>query len=383
MSRITRVEMGRFDYEMVGEFKFFAPDRDGHIRRPSILMRLTDEYGVQGWGQSVPVPTWTYETVETVDTTLRNYFAPVILGADPTDLADVHNRMDRVINPSFLIGQPLCRAAVDLACYDLWGKQTGQSVSQILGGARQGEIKLGWTVQSPTLEGAQKQLELGRALGYDSFNVKIGHPQTPAYDLELVRFVSGFAPHGFHWVDANTHYALDDALAIAPKLADAGMRAWESPMPPNRIRDYQALTRQGAIPVYMDEGVVTPVEAEEFLALGMFSGMTMKVARCGGLWNSHRIIAMLYEHNVPILASGLSDPDLSLAASLHLFAWAGLDTPAALNGPEYIAQRGVTDPQLRAIGDRIPVPTGPGLGLTLDPRAEQCFSVVASKEVTL
>jgi L-alanine-DL-glutamate epimerase-like enolase superfamily enzyme len=87
MSRIVRFEVGRFDYELVGEFKFFKTPA-----RPSIVVRLTDENGVQGWGQSVPVETWTYETVETVETTLRHYLAPAILGAEPSDLAAIHQR---------------------------------------------------------------------------------------------------------------------------------------------------------------------------------------------------------------------------------------------------------------------------------------------------
>src|SRR6266540_5129547 len=86
MSRIVRFEVGRFDYELVGEFKFFKTPA-----RPSIVVRLTDENGVQGWGQSVPVETWTYETVETVETTLRHYLAPAILGAEPSDLRQFKN----------------------------------------------------------------------------------------------------------------------------------------------------------------------------------------------------------------------------------------------------------------------------------------------------
>ena len=132
MTGIVRVEVGRFDYDLVGEFKFFTKGV-----RPSIVVRLTDENGVQGWGQSVPIETWTYETVESVETTLRHYLAPVIRGADPSDLAAIHERLDRAIRPSFSVGQPVCKAAVDLACYDLWGKQTNRSVSELLGGARQ------------------------------------------------------------------------------------------------------------------------------------------------------------------------------------------------------------------------------------------------------
>src|SRR3954470_12334233 len=173
MPAIRSVELARLDYALVGDFKFFKSQR-----RPTLVVRLTDEDGVQGFGQSVPVESWTYETVESVESTLQHYLAPAILGADPSDLADIHARMERAIRPSFSVGQPLCKAGIDLACYDLWGKQTGTSVSELLGGARKTHIKLSWTIQSPTLAGAEKQLEQGRALGYDSFNIKVGAPQT-------------------------------------------------------------------------------------------------------------------------------------------------------------------------------------------------------------
>jgi muconate cycloisomerase len=372
MAGIARVEVGRFDYELVGEFKFFKTPF-----RPSIVVRLTDENGVHGWGQSVPIETWTYETVESVEITLRHYLAPVVLGVEPSDLAAIHQRMERAIKPSFSVGQPLCKAAIDLACYDLWGKQTKRSVSELLGGARRTDVKLSWTVQAPTLTEAESQLALAKTRGYDSFNVKIGYPQTPDYDLQLVRTVCNFAPSGFHWVDANTSYDVETALAMAPKLADAGLRGLESPLPPNLIRGYQALTRQGALPILMDEGIVSPVEVAEFIALEMFDGIAMKVARCGGLWNASRIMTLLQENNLLAFASGLTDPDLSLAASIHLFAWAGLEVPAALNGPQYIAGRGTSDATFRANGDAIRVPTLPGLGITLDARAEGSMSIAA------
>ena len=41
----------------------------------------------------------------------------------------------------------------------------------------------------------------------------------------------------------------------------------------------------------MDEGIVSPVETAEFIALDMFDGIAMKVARCGGLWHASRIAA--------------------------------------------------------------------------------------------
>jgi muconate cycloisomerase len=378
MARIIRVDIKRLDYPLLGEFKFFKSGS-----RPSILVRLTDEDGVQGWGQSVPVETWTYETVESVESTLRHYLGPAILGADPSDLADVHARMERAIRPSFSVGQPLCKAGIDLACYDLWGKQAGKSVSDLLGGARNRQIKLSWTIQSPTLAGAERQLEQGRALGYDSFNIKVGPPQSPVYDLELVRMVVTFAPNGFHWCDANTNYDLDTALTMAPKLADLGLEGLESPLPPNRIRAYQTLKRQGALPILMDEGIVSPVEVSEFIALEMFDGIAMKVARCGGLWNATRIARLLRESGLLLFASGLTDPELSMAATAHFFASAGLELPAAVNGPQYLVDRGTMDPAFRPRRDSLTVPAGPGLGIELPDVVRESMMNVAEFRAAL
>lgn len=375
-NRIARIEVGRFDYEFVGEFKFFKPGPDGKIRRPSILVRLTDEAGITGWGQAVPVPSWTYETPESVETTLRYYLADAVLGADPEDLQDIHQRMDRAIRPGFSVGQPLCKAALDLACYDLKAERLGISVSQLLGGAQQDSLQLSWTVASPHLESVEKQLAEGRSRGYQHFNIKVGYPQTPEYDLQLARMVRQFSPQGFLWADANTGYTLETALDILPRLADAGVQVIESPLPPAQIRGYQALKRLSALPVYMDEGIVSPVEVQEFIRLEMMDGITLKPARSAGLWPSERIASLARGHQISLLGSGLSDPDLSLAAALHLYAALGIDKPCALNGPQYLSGSLAEDP-LQPQGDRLAIPPGPGLGLTMSERALAALSVVA------
>src|SRR5262245_49367658 len=115
----------------------------------------------------------------------------------------------------------------------------------------------------------------------------------------------------------------------------------------------------------------------------MLDGIAMKVARCGGLWNASRIVALLRDNDLLVFASGLTDPDLSLAASVHLFACAGLDFPAALNGPQYVAGCGTTDPSFRTNGDSILVPTAPGLGVAVDERAAKLLTVAAGRSMSL
>ena len=99
---------------------------------------------------------------------------------------------------------------------------------------------------------------------------------------------------------------------------------WKLPLRPNRISGYQALKRQAALPITMDEGLVSPVEVEEFIRLGMIDGVTIKPSRAGGLASARRQIEIALDAGVFFLGSGLTDPDIALAASLALFGSYGL-----------------------------------------------------------
>jgi len=61
----------------------------------------------------------------------------------------------------------------------------------------------------------------------------------------------------------------------------------------------------------------------------------------------------------------LTDPDISLAASLALFGAFGLDKPAALNAPQFLRAHILAKP-LAIRGDVAQVPNGPGLGIQVD-----------------
>ena len=90
-------------------------------------MKVTLENGLTGWGQSVPIPTWSYETPEAAAHTLRHYLAPVLIGANPTDIAAAHAAMDKAIAPSFSTGMPITKAGLDLALYDLIGSSPARA----------------------------------------------------------------------------------------------------------------------------------------------------------------------------------------------------------------------------------------------------------------
>ena len=362
MTKIERIELFPMRYPMTGYFKFFTGPH-GSTGRAAVTVKVTADDGTVGWGQSVPIARWSYETLETVTIVLRDYYAPVLLGMDPADIDGAHDAMDKAIAPGFSTGMPIARAGIDIALHDLTGKQTGRSISELWGRKRGGPLELSWTVNVENLADVERVIAEGRERGYRNFNIKVA--PDPDFDVALAKEVRRLAPETFLWADANGGYEDASALAAAPRLADAGVDVLEAPLRPNHISGYQALKKQGALPILMDEGVTSPTDLDEFLKLGMLDGVAMKPARCGGLLSNKGQIELCVKHGLMWLGSGLTDPDISFAATLALYGAYDLEKPAALNGPQFLTADVLKDP-IQIENGQAHVPDGPGLGIEVD-----------------
>ena len=361
--KIARVESFPISYPIVGRFKFFEGPAGRPSGRPAVVVKITADNGAVGWGQSVPIPKWSYETLETVHSTITRHLTPELLGHDPFDIDGIHAAMNRTVAPSFSTGQPICKSGVDLALFDLTGKLLKQSAAQRWNRKGRDRLTLSWTLNPRTLDEVEPLIEQGRARGYRHFNVKVA--PDPKFDLELCRIVKRLVPDGFLWADANGGYDEETALAIAPKLADIGVPVLEQPLPPNRLTGYRRLKKQGALPIIMDEGIVSSVELEEFIKLELLDGVAMKPARCGGITEARRQIEIVQRGGLIFLGSGLTDPDISLAASLVLYAAYDLKYPAALNGPQFLNASILKRP-FEVKNGELAVPGGHGLGIEVD-----------------
>ncbi len=361
--KIARIETIPVSYATRGRFKFFEGPHGEPLGRQTVVVKITADDGTVGWGQSVPSHKWSYETVETVQTTIDNYLAPLLVGRDALDIDAIHALMNRFIAPMFSTGQPICKAGIDLALFDLACKHCGQTASERWGRKGRDRITLSWTLNPVSLDDVPRLVDEGLAAGYRNFNVKVA--PDPEFDVEMCKTVKRLVPNGFLWADANGGYDEAAALAVAPQLADAGVAVLEQPLRPNRITGYQKLKKQGALPIILDESVVHSSDLEEFVRLGMLDGVAVKPARCAGLTDSRRQIEMALDHGLMFLGSGLTDPDLSLAASLLLYGAYNLQYPAALNGPQFLKDSLLKRP-FEVTDGQLAVPTGIGLGVEVD-----------------
>jgi L-alanine-DL-glutamate epimerase-like enolase superfamily enzyme len=362
-SRITTIDVFPVRYPMQGRFRFFEGPDGSPAGRPAVLVRIADDSGTVGWGESVPIPKWSDETLETVTTTIRTYLAPELIGRDAADIHGAHAVMNRSIAPAFSTGQPIAKAGIDIALHDLAARKRGVNVTALWDRTPGHALTLSWTLNPRTPDEIDGLIDAGHTRGYRHFNVKVA--PDPEFDLALCRKVKARVPDGFLWADANCGYDVDTALAVAPRLADAGVAVLEAPLRPNHIAGYQALAKQAALPILMDEGIVSADELVEFIRLRMLDGVAMKPARCGGLLMAKRQIDIVNDAGLMWLASGLTDPDVSLAATLALFSSMGQERPCALNGPQFLAHSVVDQPLVPKDGQLAPT-TGAGLGVRVD-----------------
>jgi muconate cycloisomerase len=342
-------------YPVKGHFRFFTKPE-----RVAVFVKVACEDGTAGWGQSVPIPTWSYETEESVVSAIRGYLAPALIGRDATDIAGAHAAMNRAIAPSYSTGMPIAKAGVDLALHDISGRLAGKNVVALWGRKPIERITLSWTVNPKSIEETEQAVEDGKRQGYRHFNVKVA--PDPKFDVEMARTVRRLAPGCFLWADANGGYDIATALETAPKLADAGVDVLEQPVPPNRLTGLRDLRKQKALPIVLDEGVVSSVDLEEFHKLGLLDGVAMKPARTAGLFDARKQVEFLEREKLMFLGSGLTDPDVSLAASLALYGAYHLKYPAALNGLQFLNGSYLKKPFELEDG-ALRVPTGPGLGV--------------------
>ncbi len=336
------------------------------VGKPSIRVLVKVTAGEQfGWGEATPIPAWTYETRESIVSTIDGYLAPAITGLPAWDLDGVTTAFDRAINRGFSIGSPLAKAAVDIALHDLLGRALGVPVGVLWGQRRLSEIQLGWVVSGQGPSEVAAAVAEGSELGYRAFKVKIGlHAEE--IDLAIVAAVRSAAPGAPLWVDANQAYSVGEAVRISHALADLGVTAFEQPLPANDVAGLQRLRDRSAIPVALDESLRHPTDMSTFARLGAVDVAIAKVQRSGGLTLSRRLCQLAQDSGVRVMGSGLTDSDLGLAASLHLFSAFGVDTPVDLNGRQFIDSVYATGETVKIADGVATVPTAPGLGVEVD-----------------
>jgi galactonate dehydratase len=314
---------------------------------------------------------------------LLGYLAEVqatdILGRDPFEIEALVQRMVRLDYARSGEIAMSALAVVEMACWDIIGKALGQPVHRLLGGAVHERVKAyanGWYTVERTPEefhaAARRVVERGyRALKFDPFGAGLWElePAERRRSLALVEAVRDAVGDEVELlIEMHGRFAPAAAVDIAREL-EQWRPAWiEEPVPPENLKALAKVTERVRIPVATGERIHVRAEFRELFELQAADIVQPDLAHFGGLSEARKLAATAETHFVLIAPHNVCGP-VATAANLHLAACT----------PNFKIQEHFNDfadswvhevapglPQVDRSDGCFPVPTAPGLGVSID-----------------
>lgn len=321
-------------------------------------VRVESADGHVGWGEANTIPSWSYETLESVTSTIRNYLTPIILNRSPLDQVYFQKQFDERLTPAVSQGFPFAKHAMIMATLDLAGQITGLPLHRFFGGKLRDKIELCYALSIDT---PQAMAESARSYPFvKCFKLKVaGEEKT---DEARVRAVAEARPDIDIWLDANQSYRPIHMETFLKSIAELKqVRCLEQPVQSvdwfgmKRVRD------RSALPIALDEGCFSSYDVARLARMEAGDLVVLKPAKSAGLWGCQRSAIVAEANGLGLLGSGLTDTGVGLSAAIHLYSTLELQLPPELNGPEFLSDLMVDG--LKIEGCTVTVPDGPGLGV--------------------
>ncbi len=334
--------------------------------RDCILLEIMAD-GVLGYGECVADrdPGYSYETVGTSWHIMKDFLIPAILGKDIKEPGDLQ------IEAQFIKGHLMSKAAVEMALWDIKGKQEGKSLRSMFGGERS-NVEVGVSVgiqESPQI--MVKAVEDYINQGYQRIKIKI-KPQKDVIETQAVR--KAF-PHMRLQVDANSAYTLESAMVLKP-MDELDLLLIEQPLNEDDIIDHARLQPQFRTSICLDESILTVRHARQALDLGACRIINIKPGRVGGMSQAILIHDLCQKRNIPVWCGGMLETGIGRAANLAVASLPGFTLPGDISATErYYFEDIIKQRFILNADSTITVPDAPGLGVDIDPKSLEKYTL--------
>jgi L-alanine-DL-glutamate epimerase-like enolase superfamily enzyme len=319
----------------------FIIARGGRSEFETVWVKLTDDDGIEGWGEAAPTKFYG-ETTETVLAALNTY--ATALPHDPFRMEDAELAWFTLLKRN-----PATRAALSAALHDLVGKRLNVPVYQLWGLDPAKAPRSTFTIGIDTPE--MIRLKVEEASQYPILKIKLGSDR----DLEILQTIRDSTDREIR-VDANCGWDVKHTIRMLPLLKEFGVTVLEQPLPPRQYAGLAQIRRLADIPLIADEDCETCADIP--LLLGSVDGINIKLAKCGSLREALRMITLARAHGLMIMVGCMIESSLGITAAAHvtpLVDIVDLDGAALLAGDPFTGAT-IHDGQVR-------LPSGPGLGV--------------------
>jgi L-alanine-DL-glutamate epimerase-like enolase superfamily enzyme len=247
-------------------------------------------------------------------------------------------------------GNYAAKASIDIALHDLTGKILNQPWYRIWGLNPEHTPNTSFTIGIDKPEVVKEKVR--EALPYKILKVKLGQGN----DKEMINSVRSETDKPL-CVDVNQGWTdRIMALEMTHWLKEQGIVFVEQPMPKTAVDDTAWLTQNSPLPIIADEAIQTIADFNKIQ--GAYSGINIKLMKCGGLRSAFTMISMAKALDMKVMIGCMTETSCAVTAAAQLSPltdWADLDGNLLINNDIYEG--------LVIENGKIILPDAPGIGI--------------------
>jgi L-alanine-DL-glutamate epimerase-like enolase superfamily enzyme len=321
----------------------------------STVIEVETDTGISGYGEVCPLgPFYLPAYADGVRAGIRE-LGPHLLGENPLELQKLNHRMDAALK-----GHPYVKSGIDMACWDVLGKVTGQPVCTLLGGRYGDDFGLYRAISQDSPEAMAERVAGYRAEGYQRFQLKVGGD--PSVDVERIRAVAGKLQAGDRLIaDANTGWLMHDAMRVVKAVRDIDVYIEQ---PCSSYEECLSIRQHSDHPFVLDEvidslGVLLRGHADRAMDV-----VNLKISKFGGLTKVKQARDLCVALGIAMTLEDSWGGDIVTAAIAHL----AHSTPpecrfTATDFNSYVTVS-IAEGAPRRVNGRMAASSRPGLGIT-------------------
>ncbi len=329
-----------------------------------VIVRVRTDTGIEGVGEATVSPRWSGETIWSAAALIEHVLAPAVVGCDPTDVDGIAAKMDVCARHNWF-----AKSAIEMACWDIFGKAESKPVYKLLGGAcRDLAIRCRFSMGAYDVERARRRAAELVERGFTTLKVKVGGQ--PADDVARVRAVRKAIGSDVALVlDANCGWDADTAIRCLHELEDCNIALMEQPTPDGDYAGMARVRREVRPEIMADDICFDMAHAAELVRNDCCDVISLYPGKNGGILKAKRIAEFAAAHGVACSIGSNLEFDIGTAAMGHLvMATENMQVekyPGDMLGPAY-HEFSIAKNPLTISGPITEITERPGLGIDVD-----------------
>lgn len=359
--KIERIEVFQRDLPYAGGVYELSAGRT-YTSFDATFVRVIADDGTDGWGESTPFGA-TYIAAHAMGARAGiAEIAPHLLGRDPRQSDRINDTMDAA-----LVGHNHAKAALDAACWDVFGKSVNMPVCELLGGSTGQVLPVISSIHAGDPDDMRRRVADHRARGYRGHSIKIGALDSaggPQLDAERIKAcLADRQPGEFFQADANGGMLAETVIRLLNLLPTDIDLVLEAPCA--SWRETLSLRQRCRLPIMLDELIQQDEDIAQLIALDAADGIGLKITKSGGLTRARRHRDMCRSAGLTMSVQDTVGSAIAFAAIAHLgqtvperFLRCVLDCRDMVSLP-------MADFDCPIQSGGVTVPNAPGLGLVV------------------